>query len=203
MDTKEPHELLGLPADATMGEIKQAYKQMALKWHPDRHIHDNTKDRAISMFAQVTNAYQLLMRDLDPPPATTKSKSHARPPTPVPSCRSSTGSTTSTSSNSPSRLSTSFHSDDSQTTLPSSFRGSETGPNFKPFNRYLDHSFDSPISISNEVSSQETNGSDMPEDTLRPNSPRTFPGRRHPACFANNNVQSVNAGWNARVGRLK
>jgi hypothetical protein len=71
MSAKEPHEVLDVAATAGIAEIRQAYRQMvdvfaphawvglltsfqALKWHPDRHVHDD-KDHAISMFAEVSS----------------------------------------------------------------------------------------------------------------------------------------------------
>ena len=30
--------------DATVNEIKQSYKRLALKWHPDKHMNNTTED---------------------------------------------------------------------------------------------------------------------------------------------------------------
>jgi DnaJ family protein A protein 5 len=49
------YEVLGVQKDASSDEIKKAYKQRALKLHPDKNIHDSTSE-----FILVQNAYQVL-----------------------------------------------------------------------------------------------------------------------------------------------
>ncbi|KAF8071851.1 hypothetical protein FPV67DRAFT_1667308 [Lyophyllum atratum] len=206
MHAKEPHEVLGISATAGIVEIRQAYRQMALKWHPDRHVlvHDDGRDHAISMFAEVTNAYQALIRDLDPPSRTGKSRLRTRIPTPLPSYKeSSTGSPSSATSSADSKLFTSLHSkDDSQTTLPSSFSSSTKARKSKTHNREIQPHFDTPISISNnQVSSQATNGSAMPEvDLKRSSAARTNHSRRSASRVLNNDP-SVGGIWPAHDGR--
>ncbi|TFK33224.1 hypothetical protein BDQ12DRAFT_445503 [Crucibulum laeve] len=56
-----PYRVLGVAENATMDEVKQAYKTMALKWHPDRHHED--KEKATKNFVQVNNAYRALVRE--------------------------------------------------------------------------------------------------------------------------------------------
>ncbi|KZT02284.1 DnaJ-domain-containing protein [Laetiporus sulphureus 93-53] len=55
-------DVLGLKPDATEEEIKLAYKQLALKWHPDRHISD--KETAQKMFIEIDEAYRTLLAAL-------------------------------------------------------------------------------------------------------------------------------------------
>ncbi|THH18813.1 hypothetical protein EW146_g2227 [Bondarzewia mesenterica] len=50
--------VLGLADDASAEEIKLAYKKMALKWHPDRHLDD--KDTATQHFIEIHDAYRRL-----------------------------------------------------------------------------------------------------------------------------------------------
>ncbi|KAG5646971.1 hypothetical protein DXG03_001694 [Asterophora parasitica] len=209
MVAKEPHEILGLPANASLAEIKQAYRQMALKWHPDRQIHDGDREHAVGVFAEATSAYQMLLHDLDAPTRETKkSKLHTRMPTPLPTFKSLSGSPTSSgSSSSPSKLSY-FHSNaDSQLTLPSSFSGSLRGSNFKAINRSLDHAFDSPASIAhnlNQVPSQATSGSDTLADAFPPSPPpRTSHSRRSPAWLSNSDNPPASVGWNTYIGKPK
>jgi molecular chaperone DnaJ len=54
---KDPYKTLGINPDASNEEIKKAYKELALKWHPDRH--QGNKD-AEERFKEISEAYQLL-----------------------------------------------------------------------------------------------------------------------------------------------
>ncbi len=51
------YELLGVVATATMEEIKSAYRQLALKYHPDRNPGDKNAEE---QFKKVSEAYQVL-----------------------------------------------------------------------------------------------------------------------------------------------
>jgi molecular chaperone DnaJ len=53
---RDYYEVLGLERDATQEQIKQAYRQLALKWHPDR----NTAPEATDRFKEVAEAYAVL-----------------------------------------------------------------------------------------------------------------------------------------------
>ncbi|GLB40332.1 putative protein folding [Lyophyllum shimeji] len=202
MNAKEPHEVLGIPATAGIAEIRQAYRQMALKWHPDRHVHDEDRNYLMNRFAEVTSAYQALIRGIDAPPSgTAKSKLRTRVPTPIPSVKeSSTGSPTSTTSSWDSQLFSSLRSPgDSQITLRSSFRGSIKAPKAEASNRKLQHLFDKRISISNkQISLQATNESLIPEVDSKP--PRTTSFRPSPSRIADNE-QSVGGLWHRHVER--
>ena len=54
---KDPYKVLNLEQGATKEEIKEAYKKLALKWHPDRH-QDNPE--AEEKFKEINSAYQLI-----------------------------------------------------------------------------------------------------------------------------------------------
>ncbi|XP_006459075.1 hypothetical protein AGABI2DRAFT_183863 [Agaricus bisporus var. bisporus H97] len=58
------YNVLGLTPHATGEEIKQAYRAMALRWHPDRHPADT--ENATQCFLEVQDAYQTLMRERFP-----------------------------------------------------------------------------------------------------------------------------------------
>jgi len=53
---RDYYEVLGLQRNATQEQIKQAYRQLALKWHPDR----NTAPDATDRFKEVAEAYAVL-----------------------------------------------------------------------------------------------------------------------------------------------
>ncbi|MBI2028965.1 DnaJ domain-containing protein [Candidatus Gottesmanbacteria bacterium] len=57
MANRDYYELLGVGKSATSQEIKQAYRKLALKWHPDRN--SNNKE-AENKFKEVTQAYEVL-----------------------------------------------------------------------------------------------------------------------------------------------
>jgi DnaJ-class molecular chaperone len=51
-----PYDTLGVSKTATDAEIKQAYRKLAMKWHPD---HNKDKD-ATSKFQEISSAYAIL-----------------------------------------------------------------------------------------------------------------------------------------------
>ena len=55
------YELLGVAATAEPGELKKAYHQQCLKWHPDKHqASAESRRRANNIFKRVTSAYEVL-----------------------------------------------------------------------------------------------------------------------------------------------
>ena len=52
----DPHEELGLKADATLAQIKKAYRRLAAQWHPDR----NADPQAVRRMQRINEAYRLL-----------------------------------------------------------------------------------------------------------------------------------------------
>jgi molecular chaperone DnaJ len=60
VDKRDYYEVLGLQRSATPEEIKKAYRNLALKYHPDRVTPDKKKD-AEEKFKEMSEAYEVLM----------------------------------------------------------------------------------------------------------------------------------------------
>ena len=57
MTKKDYYEILGVKKDAAPEEIKKAYRQLALKYHPDRNKSDGDTEKK---FKEINEAYQVL-----------------------------------------------------------------------------------------------------------------------------------------------
>jgi len=55
----DPYRTLGLDRNASEDDIKKAYREKALKWHPDKHPED-TRGEAQKHFSDASNAYEIL-----------------------------------------------------------------------------------------------------------------------------------------------
>jgi len=53
---KDYYDILGVPHNATIDEIKRAYRELALKYHPDR----NKSKEAEEKFKEINEAYAVL-----------------------------------------------------------------------------------------------------------------------------------------------
>lgn len=51
---------LGVSKDASQDEIKQAYRKLAIKWHPDKN---NGSEQSTQKFKEINNAYSILSND--------------------------------------------------------------------------------------------------------------------------------------------
>ncbi|XP_058107571.1 chaperone protein dnaJ 72 [Magnolia sinica] len=59
------YKILGLSRNATKDEIKEAFRNLALKFHPDKHSQSSkeVRDGATVRFKQVSEAYEVLIDD--------------------------------------------------------------------------------------------------------------------------------------------
>ncbi|KAI4341932.1 hypothetical protein MLD38_026601 [Melastoma candidum] len=55
---KDWYKILGVSKTASVGEIKRAYKKLALQWHPDKNV-DN-REEAENKFREIAAAYEVL-----------------------------------------------------------------------------------------------------------------------------------------------
>ncbi len=63
-EVAEAYYLFDLEPDVTEGEIRQARRKLAARWHPDRFEHDERmKVKATEKLKQINQAYELLMQD--------------------------------------------------------------------------------------------------------------------------------------------
>ena len=59
--TKNYYKILGISRTATQKEIKKAYRELALEWHPDKNA--NNKEEAERMFMDINEAHEVLSND--------------------------------------------------------------------------------------------------------------------------------------------
>jgi len=56
--SKDYYRVLGVERDTTELEIRNAYKRLAMKWHPDKNVEN--QDEAEAKFKEVSEAYEIL-----------------------------------------------------------------------------------------------------------------------------------------------
>lgn len=54
------YAILNVPKDATLEDIKKAYKSMATIFHPDKHQEDTLREKAAVGFAEINEAYEVI-----------------------------------------------------------------------------------------------------------------------------------------------
>ena len=60
---KDPYSILGVSSDATDEEVKNAYRALARKYHPDNYGDDNPlKDLANEKMQEINSAYDEIQR---------------------------------------------------------------------------------------------------------------------------------------------
>lgn len=57
----DPYKVLGVSRDASMDEIKKAYRNLSRKYHPDANINNPNKEKAEEMFKLVQQAYEQIV----------------------------------------------------------------------------------------------------------------------------------------------
>jgi DnaJ-class molecular chaperone len=62
---KDYYKVLGLPSNASTHGVKQAFRNLALQFHPDRHVHASkyVKEIAIHRFKELSEAYEVLSNE--------------------------------------------------------------------------------------------------------------------------------------------
>ena len=62
MGAGDYYRILKVDCSATDEELKKAYKRLAMKWHPDKNLQQNSaqKEKAEAKFKQISEAYDVL-----------------------------------------------------------------------------------------------------------------------------------------------
>lgn len=60
---KNPYEVLGVSQNASMEEIKDAYKQLIRKYHPDKYQNNPLEDLAQEKIKEINEAYDFLCKN--------------------------------------------------------------------------------------------------------------------------------------------
>ena len=58
-----PYEVLGVSRNASIDEIKRAYKELSRKYHPDSYVGNPLSSLAEEKFKQVQEAYDAIMKE--------------------------------------------------------------------------------------------------------------------------------------------
>jgi molecular chaperone DnaJ len=59
---RTPEEILGIPAASGVADIRNAYRSLARRWHPDRFAPGPERAWASDHMAEINGAYQALMK---------------------------------------------------------------------------------------------------------------------------------------------
>lgn len=85
MEIEEYYKILQIQPGASFEEVRQAYRHLALIWHPDRYPQNSTSQaEAEAKFKQISHAYETLRTHLSNPYPPTSPASHAPPAPPAP-----------------------------------------------------------------------------------------------------------------------
>ena len=59
---KSPYEVLGISPSATNEEVRDAYRALARKYHPDNYVNSDLADLAEEKMKEINNAYDEILR---------------------------------------------------------------------------------------------------------------------------------------------
>ena len=60
---KDPYSVLGIPKNATDEQVKNAYRELARKYHPDNYADNPLADLAGEKMKEVNDAYDAIMNE--------------------------------------------------------------------------------------------------------------------------------------------
>lgn len=60
---KDYYKILGVDRKASIKVIKKSYRELALQWHPDKHVGEEEKEKAEKKFTLIAEAYEVLSDD--------------------------------------------------------------------------------------------------------------------------------------------
>ena len=63
MLNKDPYDILGVSPYATDEEVKRSYRELAKKYHPDRHVDNPLAELAQDKFREIQEAYDTVMSE--------------------------------------------------------------------------------------------------------------------------------------------
>ena len=58
----DPYQVLGISSNATDDEVKNAYRQLARKYHPDNYVDNPLADLATEKMKEINEAYDEIQR---------------------------------------------------------------------------------------------------------------------------------------------
>jgi curved DNA-binding protein CbpA len=61
---KDPYEILGVSHDASLDQVKESYRALAKKYHPDNYADSPLKDLAEEKMSEVNAAYDTVISDI-------------------------------------------------------------------------------------------------------------------------------------------
>lgn len=59
----DPYKVLGVSPNATEAQIKEAYRELAKKYHPDKYVDNPLADLAAEKMREINEAYDYLMKN--------------------------------------------------------------------------------------------------------------------------------------------